>query len=106
MGLMEKLCQGVVDVAEEAEKVARIGLLNTEIISFKEQKGRIFREIGQRIITVYTEGGRTNPDFDTEWAKIQGLDAEIAQREADIEETKSAGKRPSSTEQEQPATNA
>jgi len=91
MGLMDKLRQGVVEVAEEAEKAARIGRLKTEIVGFNEQKGRIFREIGQRIINVYAEGRRTDPDFSAEWAKVQELDAEIAQREAKVEETKTEG---------------
>jgi len=88
MGLMDKLRQGVVEVAEEAEKAARIGRLSTEIIGFKEQKGRIFREIGQRVINVYAEGERTDPDFSAEWEKIQELDAEITRREQKVEETK------------------
>ncbi|MEA3341211.1 MAG: hypothetical protein U9R15_14705 [Chloroflexota bacterium] len=97
MGLMDKLRQGVVEVAEEAEKAARIGRFSTEIIGFKEQKGRIFRQIGQRVIAVYAEDGRTDPDFSGEWENIQELDAEIARREADIEETKLVGKRPPPT---------
>ncbi|RLC99864.1 MAG: hypothetical protein DRI77_01745 [Chloroflexi bacterium] len=88
MGLMDKLRQGVVEVAEEAEKAARIGRLSTEVIGFKEQKGRILREVGQRVIAVYAEGGRTDPDFSAEWGKIQELEAEIAQREEKIEATK------------------
>ncbi|MBU0702601.1 MAG: hypothetical protein KKC18_01885 [Chloroflexi bacterium] len=92
MGLMDKLRQGVVEVAEEAEKAARIGRFSTEVIGFKEQKGRIFREIGQRVIGVYAEGGQTEPDFSTEWEKIQGLDAEIARRETEIEATKTQGR--------------
>ncbi|OQY17899.1 MAG: hypothetical protein B6I34_11510 [Anaerolineaceae bacterium 4572_32.1] len=88
MGLMDKLRQGVVEVAEEAEKAARIGRLSTEVIGFKEQKGRILREVGQRVIAVYAEGGRTDPDFSAEWEKIQELEAEIAQREEKIEATK------------------
>ena len=91
MGLMDKLRQGVVEVAEEAEKAVRIGRFSTEVIGFKEQKGRIFREIGQRVIAVYAEGGRTDPDFAAEWEKIQELDAEIAQREKEIEATKTQG---------------
>jgi phage shock protein A len=47
MGLMDKLRKGVVEVAEEAEKAARIGRLKTEVSGFNEQKERIFREIGQ-----------------------------------------------------------
>ncbi|HEY67288.1 MAG TPA: hypothetical protein G4N97_03350 [Thermoflexia bacterium] len=90
MGLMEKLRKGVVEVAEEAEKAARIGRLKTEISGFNEQKARILREIGQRVIAVYAEGGRTDPDFSAEWGQIQQLDAEIAQREAEIEKTKSS----------------
>ena len=81
-------------MAEEAEKAARIGRLKTEISGFNEQKERIFREIGQRVISVYADGGRTDPDFSAEWENIQELDAEIAQREAKIEETKSESKEP------------
>jgi len=88
MGLMDKLRQGVVEVAEEAEKAARIGRLKTEISGFNGQKERIFHEIGQRVIGVYAEGGQTDPDFSAEWEQIQELDAEIARREADIEATK------------------
>ncbi len=99
MGLMDKLLQGVAEVAEEAEKAARIGQFSAEIIGLKEQKGRIFREIGRRVIAVYAEDGRTDPDFAAEWEKVQELDAEIARREADIEETKSADKQPPPTEQ-------
>lgn len=88
MGLMDKLRQGVVEVAEEAEKAARIGRLMTEKVGFNEQKGRIFREVGQRVIGVYAEGGQTDPGFSAEWEKIQELDAKIAQREKEIEATK------------------
>ena len=98
MGLMDKLRKGVVEVAGEAEKAARIGRLKTEIVGFDEQKGRIFREIGRRVIGVYAEGGRTDPDFSAEWEKIQELDAEIARREADIEETKGADRHSSPVE--------
>jgi len=88
MGLMEKLRQGVVEVAEEAEKAARIGRLKTEISGFNEQKVHVFREIGQRVVAVYAEGGRTDPDFGGEWEQMQQLDAEITRREAEIEATK------------------
>ena len=98
MRLMDKLRKGVVEVAEEAEKAARIGRLKTEIVGFNEQKAGVFRDIGQRIIAVYAEGGRTDPDFSAEWEKIQALDAEIAQREARIEGTKAEGQEPPSTE--------
>jgi hypothetical protein len=91
MGLMDKIRQGVAEVAEEAEKAARIGRLKTEISGYNDQKARILREIGQHVIAVYAEGGQTDPDFSAEWAQIQELDAEIAQREAQIEKTKSEG---------------
>lgn len=88
MGLMDKLRKGVVEVAEEAEKAARIGRLKTETSGFNGQKMQIFREIGRRVIAVYAEGGRTDPDFSAEWERIQHLDMEIAQRETEIEATK------------------
>jgi len=97
MGLMDKLRKGVVEVAEEAEKAARIGRLKAEISGFNEQKTHTLQEIGQRVISVYAEGGQTQPDFSAEWEKIQQLDAEIARREADIEETKVEDKKPPST---------
>ena len=91
MGLMDKIRQGVAEVAEEAEKAARIGRLKTEISSYNDRKTRILREIGERVTAVYAEGGQTDPDFSAEWAQIQELDAEVAQREAKIEQTKSEG---------------
>ncbi len=98
MGLMDKLRQGVVEVAEEAEKVARIGRLKTEISGFNGQKAQILCEVGQRVVAIYAKGGRTEPDFSTEWEKIQQLNAEITRREEDIEKTRAENKQPSPTE--------
>ncbi len=88
MGLMDKLRRGIAEVAEETEKAARIGRLKTEISGFNEQKTQTLHEIGQRVIAIYAEGGHTDPDFSAEWEKVQGLDAEIARRKAEIEKTR------------------
>jgi hypothetical protein len=88
MGLMDKIRKGVAEVAEEAEKAARIGRLKTEISGFAEEKKKLCHEIGERVVEVYASGGSTNPDFSTEWERIKGLDAEIAEREIQIEETR------------------
>jgi hypothetical protein len=90
MGLMDALRKGVADVAAEAEKAARVGRLSTEMSGFHNERRKTLQEIGQRVAEVYAGGGRTDPDFSTEWERIQELDAEIAKREAEIAATKSS----------------
>ena len=89
MGLMDKIRKGVAEVAEEAEKAARIGRLKTEISGLAEEKKKLCQEIGERVVEVYASGGSSNPDFTAEWERIKALDAEITERESQIEETKS-----------------
>ena len=88
MGLMDKIRKGVAEVAEEAEKAARIGRLKTEISGLAEDKKQLCQEIGERVVEVYASGGSTNPDFSAEWERVRALDAEIAEKETQIEETK------------------
>jgi hypothetical protein len=88
MGLMDKIRKGVAEVAEEAEKAARIGRLKTEISGLAEDKKQLCQEIGERVVEVYASGGSTNPDFSAEWERVQALDAEITAKETQIEETK------------------
>ena len=88
MGLMDKIRKGVAEVAEEAEKAARIGRLKTEISGLAEDKKQLCQEIGERVVDVYASGGSTTPDFSAEWERIQALDTEIAEKETQIEETK------------------
>ena len=89
MGLMDKIRKGVAEVAEEAEKAARIGRLKTEISGLAEEKKKLCQEIGERVVEVYASGGSSNPDFAAEWERVQALDAEIEEKQADIEATKS-----------------
>jgi hypothetical protein len=88
VGLMDKIRKGVAEVAEEAEKAARIGRLKTEISGLAEEKKKLCQEIGERVVEIYASGGSSNPDFSAEWDRIQALDAGIAEKQSEIEVTR------------------